>query len=174
MITRNCKICGKEFKTYPSDIKNGGGICCSRKCGFISMSGRRVKRINTKCQYCHKEFETTQWNLDYGWSKYCSRICSGKSKVGEFNPAYKSVHEPLTMRNGYIKVWVTYGKYELEHRIVMETHLGRKLGRFETVHHINGDKKDNRIENLELMSLSEHVKLHNKEKIRDVSGQYTN
>jgi hypothetical protein len=66
---------------------------------------------------------------------------------------------------GYILIYLPehpYGKgnYVYEHRLVMENKIGRYLIKNEVVHHINEIKYDNRIENLQLMTNSEHTTLH--------------
>jgi hypothetical protein len=63
------------------------------------------------------------------------------------------------MQNKYHKISVKGRKVDA-HRYIMEQHIGRRLSRLEVVHHINGDKSDNRIENLKLMTFREHNILH--------------
>lgn len=63
----------------------------------------------------------------------------------------------MTSRYKKIKVG---GKAIDEHRHIMQKHLGRKLGFHEVVHHLNGDPRDNRIENLEVVSRSQHSRDH--------------
>ena len=50
--------------------------------------------------------------------------------------------------------------YLREHRLILEAHLGRILTKDEIIHHKNGDKTDNRVENLMIVTRSEHINMH--------------
>ena len=98
------------------------------------------------CEECGKEYPY-KWG---GKQRFCSRACGGKQRRSEGGRS-KNL-------DGYVLIRQPYGSkpvYKMEHRIVMEQHLGRVLTAKENVHHKNGVRGDNRIENLELWGVTQ-------------------
>ena len=63
--------------------------------------------------------------------------------------------------NDYDRRWDNFNRrWVYKHREVMEQHIGRSLRPDEHVHHINENHTDNRIENLQIVSPAEHIRLH--------------
>lgn len=62
----------------------------------------------------------------------------------------------------YKKIKLKNGKTIDEHRLIVQQSIGRTLSKNECVHHKNGNTKDNRLENLEIISRQKHGSLHYK------------
>ena len=86
---------------------------------------------------------------------------TGEHQLGRSGPRSNSWKGGRVSQDGYIYVYLgPYGGYRPEHCIMMEQHLGRKLKHNEIVHHINGDKADNRLGNFLLTTRKEHPTHH--------------
>ncbi len=154
---------------------------------MIILTGKRGQKSIWECDVCKKHFEVSNSrateSIKKNNKKFCSKQCLKKYQKEQTSkrvvdwvkkngsPAFKG---GIGITNdGYVWVRVD-GRFQNQvklHRYLMEVKLGRRLKSNEIVHHINEDKFDNRIENLEILSISEHNRKHRhfcKEKRTDI------
>jgi hypothetical protein len=152
-----CQNCGKPFQTYKKNPQK----YCSISCG---VSARNRTDLNPSK---HRDI-TGENNPMFGKGHLTSGERNGMyNRRGADSPNWKGGRK--IRADGYILIYAPNhpfaisdgagGKiYILEHRLIMERHLGRYLDSDEVIHHIDGNPSNNAIENLRLYaSQSEHI-----------------
>jgi hypothetical protein len=143
-IKKICRFCGNEF---PVKYPKNPNVLCSLVCKYKETAQRQSKKFKTK-NPIHSPAVIKKM--------VAVRRANGSYVSGKKHPQYKNGY---WFERGY-KIIVVSGKRISEHRHIMEQHLGRKLTTNEVVHHINENKLDNRLENLQLMTRAQHMKHH--------------
>lgn len=140
-VWKECAVCAHPFLTKRSTQERV--MTCSIKCGGEYRS--RKAAVQLECVTCNKNFLTRPSSRKSHKNAYCSVSCASKANRRACTSEWRVGND------GYVYSYAN-GRKVLEHRVVMAKQLGRSLELHENVHHINGDRSDNRIENLELWS----------------------
>lgn len=158
-----CHHCNTAFDRPPSMVRSNKRQFCSKSCytawqhtaeGFDTLS--KIKQSRTvirTCEQCRKQFRKPMSRVSAGRGRFCSRACQ------------RAFHAEGINADGYVRVFVrghhrAINGYVLQHIIVAEEKIRRRLEPGEVVHHIDGDKTNNHPGNLMVMTRSEHARLH--------------
>jgi len=162
----HCAQCGKAIERKPSQIKKNANSFCSKTCQNKSMMRGQAAACSWRGTPIYRPLSALAER------NFCSNGCRlswfGKWTKEVLNvPGHSAGHKAphlsrlnclrnpassLCSNKRYIKPSV--------YRNIAKTTLDRNLGSSEVVHHINGDRADNRPANLRVMSREEHGRLH--------------
>jgi hypothetical protein len=160
VISLCCKVCNAEFEVRP--YRANTAQFCSRRCHNLGTRDKREparlaaivgkpahnsKGVRITCAWCKQLFPVPPSHADS--KRYCNNKC--------YTNAQRAAVEHSTGVYIFIRVG---GAKVLEHRYKMEKKLRRKLKRSEVVHHRDGNRSNNNLANLRLMSLKEHSAYH--------------
>lgn len=151
------------------------------KLGKLFKRRRKRKIYHLSCDNCNKKYQKTSDNFSYkrasnNYKHFCNECGNAQGfagKVGSIsckNKQIKLLGNKIIDSCGYILLYVgpdykysnTYGGRIREHIYIIQEKLGRQLDKNEVIHHIDGDKTNNNLNNLDLCTIQEHNNCHAK------------
>ena len=132
------------------------------------------------CVSCGTDFEPRIDSKRGVHGLYCGRVCANKANRAKREP-WGQDGSRIVEAGRYIRIRMTNHPaarrgWVYEHRLVVEKRLGRYLRSDEHIHHINGNKADNRDENLEVLTKAEHLLRHrpehNEKRLANIRAAY--
>lgn len=153
-----CTVCGNKFEVIPSRLGRSNKFC-SPECYHASMQIKDKR----KCSYCGAEFVTFPKDSKI----YCDTACALKGRIGKYqgnnNSCWKEevTHYRKTRCPSVFNDMANSAGAISLHRLVVAKSIGRSLYPEEVVHHVDGNKQNNAVTNLELFSTtSDHTSYH--------------
>ena len=169
-----CETCGKLRYFKNKQLQINKHFYCSEECvirtpwnkGLTKESDERLKKISEKSRI--------QMNNEYAnGTRDKNKIIEKAHKAVKAKSLKRFKESPrkFISKRGYMIIYIPMVGEKTYHTYIWEKQFG-KIPKGYILHHINLDKLDNQIENLQLMPASEHSKLHNKLRKRDSLGHY--
>jgi hypothetical protein len=172
-LIRRCLNCNKEFNYNPNTIRESNRKYCSSLCSKHCNGKNNLGKRRTE-EYRSALSEKLKGENNPFFGKHHSDQVKeklSKERIGKrTGPNNHNWKGGLRWGNkdGYLRM--TDGTFL--HRRIMEKKIGRPLRNDEHVHHKDNNKLNNHPDNLEVLSNSEHRKLHAKDQKRNIHGKF--